>query len=197
MSLYLSRSLNVSGQQQIIVLTLSYRSSENSQAWIKFCTHIVTADTQRKRVSQPISCVLVVLRSVSKHLTKGHKHRWKRLVQLCVLCFYVITENSSLPWQLIRSLLSFPSFYLFLLQTLHFWNNCRCLLSSSPAIVLQMAINWTKLCPTESWCAVSSAALVLLLRCFSVVRSSDAFPLGNIFTSSKLRIFIACVIGVR
>lgn len=142
-----------------------------SQAWIKFCRLVSSRLTQRKRVSRPISCVLVVLWSVSKHLTKGHKHRWKRLVQLCVLCFHVITKNSSLPWQLIRSLLSFPSFYLFLLQTLHFWNNCRCLLSSSPAIVLQMAINWTKLCSSESWCAVSSAAVAVLLWCFSVVQT--------------------------
>lgn len=187
----------MSGQQHIIVLILFCRPSENSQAWIKFCTRIVTVDTQRKRVLQPISCIVVLLWSMSKHLTKGHKHRWKRLVQLCVLCFYVITENSSLPWQLITSLLSFPSFYLFLLQTLHFSNNCRCLLSSSPAIVLQMAINWTKLCPTESRCAVSSAALVLLLRCYSVVRNSDAYLPGNIFTRRKLRIFIACVVRER
>lgn len=52
----------------------------------------------------------------------------------------------------------FPLIYLFLLQTLHFSNNRRCLLRNSPAIVLQMAINWTKLCSSESRSAVSSAA---------------------------------------
>lgn len=121
-------------------------------AWIKFCT-------QRKRVSRPISCVSVVPRAVCAHLTSTHKHRWKRLVHFCVLTYFqLIIENFRVPWQLISSQLSFSSFGLSPLQTLHFSNNCRCLLRYIPTIVLQMAINWTKLCSSESWSAVSSAA---------------------------------------